>query len=169
MKPVIEAIRIRRSLRSYTGEPLEEWQIENLIHSFFYAPSAMNWRPCHLVVIKERENLLKLSKATPWAKMLEKAGAGFVIVGDEEKSQWWLEDCSIACEHLWLEAADMDLGACWIQVRGVEGAEERIKNLLGIPDKFRVLSMMAVGIPKKTKEPHDDSKIEKERLHFEKF
>lgn len=169
MKPIIEAIRIRRSLRSYTGEPLEDWQIENLIRAFFYAPSAMNWRPCHLIVVRDRNMLLKLSQATPWAKMLYKAGAAFVIVGNEEKSPWWLEDCSIACEHLWLEAADMGLGACWIQVRGVENAEENVKKLLGIPEKYRVLSMMSVGVPKKTKPPHNDEKIEKDRLHFEKF
>ena len=169
MKPVIDAIQKRRSLRSYTGEPLEDWQIENLIRAFFYAPSTMNWRPCHLVVVTDRNKLMELSKATPWAKMLEKAGVGFVIVGDEEKSQWWLEDCSIACEHLWLEATDMNLGACWIQVRGVEKGEENVKRILAIPEKFRVLSMMAVGVPKKFKPIHDDSQIEKERLHWEKF
>ena len=169
MKPIIEAIRVRRSLRSYTGESLEEWQIKNLIRVFFYAPSAMNWRPCHLIVVTDRETLLELSQATPWAKMLYKAGAAFVIVGDEEKSPWWIEDCSIACEHLWLEAADMGLGACWIQVRGVENGEENVKKILGIPEKYRVLSMMSVGVPKKTKPPHDDNKIEKDRLHFERF
>ena len=169
MKSIIEAIRVRRSIRSYTGELLEEWQVKNLIRSFFYAPSAMNWRPCHLVTVRNRKTLMKLSKVTPWAKMLERAGVGFVIVGDEEKSQWWVEDCSIACEHLWLEAADMNLGACWVQVREVENAEGQIKELLEIPGKFRVLSMMAVGMPKKFKPPHNDSAMEKERLHIEKF
>ncbi len=169
MKDVIEAIRIRRSLRSYTGEPLEDWQVDNLIKAFMYAPSAMNWRPCHLIVVRDRKTLQKLAEATPWAKMLERAGAGFVIVGDEKKSQWWIEDCSIASEHIWLEAADMGLGACWVQVRGVEGAEDNIRRIVGIPEDMRVLSMMAVGVPKKTKPPHDDTKVEKDRLHFEKF
>ncbi len=169
MKPIMEAIRVRRSLRSYTGEPLENWQVENLIRAFFYAPSAMNWRPCHLIVVRDRNKLQELSRATPWAKMLQKAGAAFVILGDEEKSQWWIEDCSIAAEHIWLEAADMDLGACWVQIRNVEGAEEKVKEILGIPDKYRVLCIMAVGVPKKRKEPHDDSKIEENRLHFESF
>ncbi len=169
MKDVIEAIRTRRSVRAYTGEPLEDWQVDNLIRAFMYAPSAMNWRPCHIIVVRDRETLIKLSEATPWAKMLYKAGAGFVIVGDESKSQWWIEDCSIACEHLWLEATDMGLGACWVQVRGVEGAEENVREILGIPENMRVLSMMAVGIPRKTKPPHDDSKIEREKLHFEKW
>ncbi len=169
MKPLIEAIRIRRSLRSYTGEPLEDWQIENLIKAFMYAPSAMNWKPCHLIVVRERETLLELSRATPWAKMLYKAGAAFVIVGDERKSPWWIEDCSIASEHIWLEAADMGLGACWVQVRGVEGAEENVKRILKIPEGYRVLNMMSVGVPKKTKPPHGESEVEKERLHREKF
>ncbi len=172
MKPVLEAIEKRRSLRSYTGEPLEKWQIDNIIKAFMYAPSAMNYRPCHLIVVQEREMLKKLSQATPWAKMIEKAEAAFVITCDPEKSRWWVEDCSAATENILIEVADMDLGACWVQVRSI--AEERepertVKELLGIPKNFRVLNMIAVGVPKKYKDKHSEKEIDEERVHWERF
>ena len=172
MQPILKPIETRRSLRSYTGEPLEDWQVENIVKAFMYAPSAMHYRPCHIIVVRDKEMLEKLSKATPWAKMLEKAGAAFVIVGDEQKSPWWVEDCSVASENILLEVADMGLGACWVQVRSIAedmDPESTVKALLNIPDNLRVLNMIAVGVPKRTKEGHTEAEIEKERLHYERF
>jgi nitroreductase len=171
MKPLLKAIEERRSLRSYTGEPLEDWQIENLIKAFMYAPSAMHYRPCHLIVVRDKDMLQTLSKATPWAKMIEKAGAAFVIVGDEGRSPWWIEDCSVASENILLEATDMGLGACWVQVRdmGDIDSEKTVKELLRIPENLRVLNMIAIGVPKKTKPAHTENEIEEERLHMERF
>ncbi len=172
MKPLLEAIEKRRSIRSYTGEPLEKWQIENIVKAFMYAPSAMNYRPCHLIVVQDRETLKKLSRATPWAKMLERAGAAFVVTCDPAKSRWWVEDCSAATENILIEVADMDLGACWVQVRSIAEEmepERTVKELLGIPENFRVLNMIAVGVPKRYKERHTEEEIDENRLHWERF
>ena len=172
MKPLLEAIEKRRSLRSYTGEPLEDWQVENIIKAFMYAPSAMNWRPCHLIVVRERDTLKELSQATPWAKMMEKAGVGLVITCDPERSRWWIEDGSAASENILIEVSDMGLGACWVQVRDISpeiDAEKNVKDILGIPDNFRVLNMIAVGVPKRYKERHTEFQIERDRLHMERF
>ncbi len=172
MKPVLEAIEKRRSLRSYTGEPLEKWQIDNIIKAFMYAPSAMNYRPCHLIVVQDKEMLKKLSQVTPYAKMIEKAGAAFVICCDLEKSRWWVEDCSAATENILIEVADMDLGACWVQVRSIAEEmepERTVKELLGIPKNFRVLNIIAVGVPKKYKDKHSEKETDEERLHWERF
>jgi nitroreductase len=172
MKPPLKPIETRRSLRSYTGEPLEDWQVDNIVKAFMYAPSAMHYRPCHIIVVRDKGMLQNLSKATPWAKMIEKAGASFVIVGDEERSPWWVEDCSVASENILIEVADMGLGACWVQVRSIaEGMdpEKRVRALLNIPENMRVLNMMAVGVPKRTKEPHKENEVENERLHHESF
>ncbi len=172
MQPILKPIETRRSIRSYTGEPLEDWQVENIVKAFMYAPSAMHYRPCHIIVVRDREMLKKLSVATPWAKMIEKAGAAFVIVGDEERSPWWIEDCSVASENILLEVADMGLGACWVQVRSIAedmNPEPTVRKLLEIPENLRVLNMIAVGVPKKEKEPHTESEVEKERLHYERF
>ncbi len=172
MKEILRPIKERRSIRSYTGESLEKWQINNLIRAFMYAPSAMHYRPCHLVVVQDKKMLRALSKATPWAKMLENAGVAFVVLGDEEKSPWWVEDCSAANENLLVEAADMGLGACWVQVREISAeidAEKTVREVLSIPERYRVLNMIAVGVPKKSKSPHTEEEVEEERIHMEKF
>ncbi len=171
MKELIPAIVERRSLRSYTGESLEKWQIDNLIKAFMFAPSAMNYRPCHIIAVQNRKTLQKLSEVTPWSKMVAKSGVTFVILGDPERSRWWIEDCSAANENLLLEAADMGLGACWVQVRDIsdEDAEKKIRDILEIPENLRILNMIAVGVPKRFKEKHREAEIDKSHMHWEKF
>lgn len=172
LKAILDAIEKRRSLRSYTGESLKKCQIDNIIKAFMYAPSAMNYRPCHLIVVQDREMLKKLSGVTPWAKMVEKSALTLVILADPKKSGWWIEDCSAANENVLIEVADMDLGACWVQVRDIAGEmepEKKLRELLGIPENFRVLNMIAVGVPKKYKERHSEKEVDRKRVHMEKF
>lgn len=172
MKEVLDAIVKRRSIRSYTGEPIEDWQVENLIKAFMYAPSAHNYRPWHIIIVKNRDTLIKLSQATPWSKMLKSASLALVVLGDPEISNLWIEDCSAATENVLLEATHLGLGSCWVQVRDVEkgvDTEGRVRKILGIPEKYRVLNMIAIGVPKKTKPIHTENEVEREKIHYEKF
>ena len=68
--PVLDAIRSRRSIRKYTGEPIAEPVRRAILEAGFYAPSAMNRRPFHFVSITDRELMQKLSDLHPYAKML---------------------------------------------------------------------------------------------------
>ncbi len=66
----------------------------------------------------------------------------------------------------------MGLGACWVQVREISediDAEKTVKKALDIPERYRVLNMIAVGVPKRPKSPHTGDEVEKERLHPEEF
>ena len=71
--PVLDAIRSRRSIRKYTGEPIAEPVRRAILEAGFYAPSAMNRRPFHFVSITDRELMQKLSDLHPYAKMLPQA------------------------------------------------------------------------------------------------
>jgi nitroreductase len=53
-----------------------------------------------------------------------------------------------------LAAVELDLGTCWI------GAfdEKKIKEILGVPERIRVVGVMPIGYPV------DPSPVEKERL-----
>jgi nitroreductase len=63
-------------------------------------------------------------------------------------------DVAIALDHIMLAAVELELGTCWI------GAfdEKKVKEILGIPEKIRVVSVMPIGYPV------DPSIVEKKRL-----
>lgn len=52
-------------------------------------------------------------------------------------------DVANAQEHLVLAATALRLGTCWIG--GFE--ENKVKQLLNIPEKYRVVAMTALGYP----------------------
>jgi nitroreductase len=89
------------------------------------------------------------------------------------KARRWVEDCSIAAEHILLQAADMGLGACWLQIRGsaLEGrsAEEYVREILNVPENMRILCLISVGWPAEKKAPHTEKEFEKAKVHCESF
>jgi len=52
-------------------------------------------------------------------------------------------DLAIAMEHIVLAAVDEGLGTCWIGAF----SQENVKRILGIPDKYKVVTVMPMGYP----------------------
>ena len=84
------------------------------------------------------------------------APAVIVVLGDETKTDLWVDNCAISATFLQLAATSLGLGSCWVHVNArprVSGdpasgtAEEYIRNLLGLKDGMRVLCVVAVGYP----------------------
>ena len=97
---------------------------------------------------------------------------GVVICADEQKSDVWIEDCSIVSILVQMTAQSIGLGSCWIQIRkrmfnDQKSSEDYIKDLLNMPGDFKVESIIAVGYPVEKREPirQEDLKYEKVRFN----
>jgi nitroreductase len=166
---MISAIKKRHAIREYLNEPISDEKITEILKTAAFAPSANAKYPWELIVVKETATKEMLSKTTPWATFAKDAGAIIAVIGHETDSPEWVEDCSIVAEHLWLEAAEQGLGACWIQIRNQGNAEKETKEILNIPDKHRVLCLMALGVPAKNLSEHDESNIDKNKIKYEQY
>jgi nitroreductase len=58
-----DAIRARRNVRQYTGEPIAREHLERILEAGRRAPSSQNWQPWHFVVVTGRRQLIELAKA----------------------------------------------------------------------------------------------------------
>ena len=58
----IHTIFARRSIRSYTAEPVSEQHIKTLLETAMAAPSASNMKPWHFVVVTDRHTLDRLAE-----------------------------------------------------------------------------------------------------------
>ena len=126
---MIPAIKKRRSVRQYLDQDISEEQLKEILTSAMYAPSANAIYPWEIVVVRRSETKELLSRTTPWSAHAKAAAAVLVVIGNEEESPDWVEDCSIVAEHIWLAAVDQGLSSCWIQIRGNDNAEKEIKEL----------------------------------------
>ena len=166
---MIELLRSRRSIRKYEDKIIEPDKIDILKEAVLRSPSSRNIDPWEFIFIDDRKLLKKLSVSKPHgADFLEHAALGIVICADEEKSDTWIEDCSIASILVQMTAQSIGLGSCWIQIRNRSynentTSENYIKNLLNLPDSMKVESIIAIGYPAEEKEP-----VLKEELKYDK-
>ena len=144
-------IEKRHSIRAYSKEEVSDELLNELIECAKLAPTSRNKKPVDYIVVKDKMVLEKLSVSKAGgSQMLKDAGAAIVVIGDSEKSDVWVEDCSIVMTYLHLAAVNYGLGSCWIQIRNRKNGEgqdsgEYIKELLGIKKPFEVLAILSLG------------------------
>jgi len=84
---------------------------------------------------------------------LAAAPVNLVVCG--KKDVWDLPyDTSAAIENILLMVTALDLGACWVIAPCIDiRDEERIKSLLGLPEEFKAVSIIAIGHPTRPHRP----------------
>lgn len=170
-----DLLKSRRSIRKFEDKEVEKEKIDIILKSALLAPSSRARRPWEFVVVTDKELLQKLSQCRDSSsQFLSGASLGIVVIAYSQQSDVWIEDTSIASIIIQLSAQSLDLGSCWIQVRerihadNVK-AEDYIKEILGIPDRFSVECIVAIGYPVEEKKPYDEDELLHEKIHYNKF
>lgn len=167
MTEVLDWILRRRSIRDYTDLPVTGEQVEVLLRAAMAAPSANDMRPWAFVVVRNAERRKELAQVHQWSSMCANAPLVIAVLGDSEVSRHWVEDCSAATENLLLAVAGLDLGAVWIAIYPETRREARVRQLLDIPERFRVLCLVPVGQPAEMKPPR--TRYEENKVNDETF
>ena len=107
---VLDNIHARKSVRSYTDEPVTPEQVETLLRAAMAAPSGKNVQPWRFVVVTQPETKQKL--AVGFNKMIAKAPIVIVVCGQTTNrnggtNQNWTADCAAATENLLLAAESL--------------------------------------------------------------
>lgn len=176
MKDFQDLIGKRRSIRQFTDELLTHEQVEFILKAALKSPSSKNKMPWEFVVVENKDMLQRLSECKKYgSKPIAGCALAVVVLADPFASDVWVEDASIASYMMQLQAEDLGLGSCWIQVRGRINddnnipAEEYVRDLLDIPMHMQVLSIMVFGHKAQEKAPYDEDKLKWEKIHIDKF
>jgi len=172
---VIEWIRTRRSIREYRDEPVPAEQVALLEETALRSPTSHGKRSWEFVFVDERETIRRLAGLKPQgAALLAGAPLAVVVAGDAERSDAWIEDASIATILMQMTAHSLGLGSCWVHVRNRRHddrttSEEYVRGLLGIPDRLKVLAVLAVGRPAERKEPVPADRLDRGKIHRNRY
>ncbi len=172
---MLDLLKQRRSIRKFQQKPIENEKIEILKKALLLAPSSRNLKPLEFIFLEDKEILNDISKCKSYGgTFIRNATLAVVILGDEDKSDVWVEDASIASIILQLQAESLGLGSCWSQVRNRKYddnkmAEDYIKEKLNIKENYKVQSIIAIGYKDETKEPIDEEKLDFNKIHINKF
>jgi len=149
-----EAIRKRQSVRGYEDKPIPEEKLINVLEAARLAPSGSNRQPWKFVVVKDRKRRQELARAADGQTFVGEAPVVIVAVATNVESimscgvPGYAVDLAIAADHMTLAAADEGLGTCWIGAF----SQQRVREILGIPEKHRVVTLLPLGFPKREKE-----------------
>lgn len=164
----LEAIFNRRSIRQYTGEPIDEATIRRLIEAAVHAPNAVNEQPWAFTVVRDRSALDKISREAK-AHMLATMPAihadrfrarlsdpafdifyrakGLVVISAKAEGPWIVEDCALAAENFMLAAFAEGLGTCCIGFAQSYLNTEAGKAAIGAPAAWVQVAPIIVGKP----------------------
>lgn len=158
----LEAIRKRRSVRNYTGEPISREDLETIVDAGRLAASGGNRQPWDFIVITNREMINELKVAAQW---MENAGAIIAVVLDPS-SRWWVEDGAAAVENILIASTALGYGSCWLEGYTLL-REEEFKVLLGVPVQKRLLTLIPIGVP--VEWPSKQKKALEQVIHWEEY
>ena len=162
----------RRSVRKFTGEDITKKELNQILKAGLLAPTSRNRKPCNFLVVSNKETLKELADVKEHgSKFLADANKAIVVIANTLVSDTWIEDSSIALSFMHLMAANIGVGSCWIQIhlrKSSEGedSEKLVRDIVKIDDYFRVVGILALGIPDGDVKPHSLDELDKTGIHF---
>jgi nitroreductase len=144
---VFDAIKGRRSIRRYSGQPVEDEKLQKVLEAARLAPSASNLQSWKFIVVRDPKTIKKMLEAAYHQPFVGQAPVIMVSCGTDPESTMscgqykHTVDLSIATAYMILEAYEQGLGTCWLG----RFNEEMVKKVLGIPDGVRVVAVYPLG------------------------
>ena len=142
---LIDTILSRRSIRRYTKKKASEDVLNKILEAGRSAPSASNVQPWRFIVLTDYKIKESLSHGR-WNTFIK--DSAFTVVGcgyvdDDYGRKWSTIDTTIALQNMVIAAWAMGVGSCWVG----DFKEDRVKQLLKIPDKWKVVALVSFGYP----------------------
>lgn len=169
---LIDTIYKRRSVRRYTGESIPKGKLDMIISAGLAAPTSRDLKPCEFYVVTDKAVLSELAGAkAAGGAFLKDSAAAIAVFADEGRADTWIEDSSIALSYMNLMAAEQGVGSCWVQIhlrKGSDGsdAEANCRRILSVPDNYRIVGILSLGIPAGEVKPHDPAEKDTSKVHF---
>jgi len=143
---VLEAIKTRRSIRKFKKDVVPPNVLREVLEAGRWAPSAKNNQPWRFILIVDEDLKRKVAEATTAGKFLADAPLGIAVAVNPKVTKHPIEDGANATMNILLAAHALGLGACWIGSYG-SVYEDVVKKMLGVPDDWILLSIVALGYP----------------------
>ena len=145
---LLEGLQTRRSIRTYTDQPVTREQLREIIRLGTMAPSGQNNQPWRFVTITNKETLQKLSQFTKYSHIVGKAAACIAVFVDKTAMYHEVKDHQSmgACiQNLLLASHGIGLGAVWLG-EILKSAKE-VRELCGLSNDMELMAVVALGHP----------------------
>ena len=163
---LVDVVSSRRSIRRYEKKEIPKNVLDKILEAGRQAPSAANRQPFHLIIITNQELRKELSRGL-FNRFIQDSAVTVVGCANTNEiltAKWAVVDTSIALQNMVIEAWALGIGSCWIG----DFKEDNVKQLLEIPDKWKVVALVSLGYPAEQPQPRKKKPIE-ELVSYNKF
>ncbi len=161
-----EAINTRRSVRSYTDEPVSRDVLKRIVQAGIEAPTGCNMQLRQFIIVDDADVMAQLAELG----VTKGAPAAVVILTDTQGTpygEFWVQDASATMENMLLATVAEGLAGCWVEGQ-VTPKEPELRKILSVPENLRIWSVMPVGTPTATPARPPKPSFD-EIVHFDKF
>ncbi len=152
-KDLYEITISRRTIRQFRPDPVPGALLEKAVNAARLAPSGANLQPLEFVVIEDDEVRKDIFPCLKWAAYIAPEGNPrpgrepmayvAVLVNSEIRDKLFEYDVGAAMETMILTALAEGVGSCWL----LNIDRDRLREILGVPEKYRIDSILALGYP----------------------
>ncbi len=134
-------MRSLRVVRRFTDRPVPDEVLTDILEVARWTGTSKNTQPWHIVVVRDRDTLRRLSQLGQFAGHVAGANVAFAMVMESAKSAF---DCGRLTERVMLAAHAHGVGSCIGSVWGDDN-ESKAKELLGIPSERWLHQLISFG------------------------
>lgn len=154
-----KAIESRRSIRKYKSKSPSWKTIIECIDSARYAPMAGNLFTLNFILVDNSEIIQKIADSS-FQNFIADAKYLVVFISNKGKTEVTYKDraeryikqqAGAAIQNFLLRLEEEKLSTCWIGLF----QDDKIKNILGIPDKHDIEAIFPIGHPKEKPQPRN--------------
>ncbi|MRR55516.1 MAG: nitroreductase family protein [Deltaproteobacteria bacterium] len=145
---VFEGIYTRRSVRDFSGMPVEKEKLQEILKAGSWAPSGLNNQPWRFAVVSGSEKRAELAGLTRYSRILLQAPVAIAVFADhsamynDTKDQQAIGAC---IQNMLLAAHALGLGAVWLgEILKNAGA---VRDVLELSEHLELMAVLAVGYP----------------------
>ena len=157
--PIMDFLKLatdRYSVREFSNRPVEDEKLEIILKAAQVAPTAVNYQPQKLYVVKSPEAMERLVSIRPLF------GAPMAIIVCYDDTISWKSplnaghdggevDAAIVTTHMMLQAWELGIGSCWI------GAfpPAAVASEFSLPANEHPVAILPLGYPTDNCKPSD--------------
>lgn len=169
---VITALQTRRSVRSYTKEPVSDKDLDTILAAAQLAPSAANEQPWDFVVIRDPGTLAKVGDINHYASYAAKAPLAILVCLNTEKEEipgMGILDVAMSAENLLLAAHGLGLGGVFTGIYPMQDRMEGFRKLLDMPENIIPVGLIVLGHPAIPGLRTADDRVKPANVHWENW
>jgi nitroreductase len=147
-QPVQEAIRRRRSVREFTGQPVSMELLHKIVAAGIWAPSGLNNQPWRFVLVQNEGTRKKLAAQTTYSHIILAAPSLIIVLLDKSAMYNEVKDhqSAGACiQNMLLATEELGLGAVWLGQ--ILQNKKEVNTILNLDDNYDLMAVLAIGYP----------------------